>query len=439
MANFCSDLVKHRRVFLIAIVVGMGGTFLFGFQITVIPFASPFIKNFINDTWLERYNAPIDDQTLTVLWSVIVSALSVGGLIGAGLSRYLSSRYGKRNSLVLSNLLVVVAALITGTSKLAHTFEMILLGRFLYGFGAGLGSCIQIQYLGEISPKKIRGLINVTAIVLANLGRLLGQVTGLRELLGTEALWPLLLASTGIAGLVPLVAVPFFPETPPYLFIQKGDLEGSLKAMRWLWGQEDHKAEMEDLRKEKAAMEKIKIMTILELFRDRTVRCQVYLIIMVALAGPLSGIIAIYFYSFEVLHTAGLDQELIPYVTLGIGACDLGANLVCLYAVQHFGRRQLLLWGYGSMMLLLALLTAGLSLQDHAFWLPYCNMALIFLFVVSFAVGPAGGTLLVTVELFTQSSRPAADARRLFAIIQVTEVRATFSHANTQQLAYRTL
>lgn len=49
------------------------------------------------------------------------------------------------------------------------------------------------------------------------------------EFLGTESLWPLLMAFIGIAALIQLVTLPFFPESPPYLLIQKDDEEGCLK------------------------------------------------------------------------------------------------------------------------------------------------------------------------------------------------------------------
>ncbi|KAJ6651512.1 hypothetical protein lerEdw1_020847 [Lerista edwardsae] len=393
-----------------SIILGFGGTFLFGFQVSMINSTSPYLKKFINNTWLERYNTPIDDQSLTLLWSFIVSIFSFGGLIGTCISRTLTDKYGRKNCLIFSSLFTLVAAVIMGTSKMATSFEMILLGRLLYGFNAGLGCCIQGQYLGEISPKHLRGLTNATLGVLANLGKFLGQVMGLHELLGTESLWPILLASSGATGLVVLITVPFFPESPRYLLIQKGDLEGCLISMNQLWGEGNYKAEVDDMLKEQAYMKNAKIMSVLELLKDNSMRCQLYLLIVLGATLTLSGVNAIYFYSFEVFQISGFDQKHIPYVTLGVGSCELSSVLVCLFTIEHFSRRKLLLWGYSLMMLILVLLTATLSLQYHFFWIPYCNVALIFLFIITFGTGPAGVTFPVMVELFTQSSRPAAIA-----------------------------
>lgn len=391
-----------------SLVLSLGGTFLFGFQVAVINFTSPFVKKLINDTFLERYSAPVDEQTLTFLWSFIVSAFSIGGLVGSCFSGYLSTKYGKKKCLIAIGVLMLVAAAMSGASQAAKSFEMILVGRLLYGFAAGFGTCIQGQYVSEISPKHLRGAISVTLPIFVNMGKFLGQLAGQKELLGAESLWPLLLALSGALGLVMVTTVPFFPESPPHLLIQKGDLEGCLKAMRKLWGEGNHKEEVDDMLKEQASMTKVKIVNVLQLLRDTSMRRQVYLVITISFTLSLSGINAIYFYASDVFSTAGFQQELISYVALGLGACELCATLLCLYMIEHFGRRQLMLWGYGLMILVLALLTTTFSLQDRAFWVPYCNTVLIFLFIMIFAMAPAGSTFPLIAELFTQSSRPAA-------------------------------
>lgn len=43
------------------------------------------------------------------------------------------------------------------------------------------------------------------------------------EILGSEDLWPVLLAFSVVPALIQLVSLPFFPETPRYLLIDKGD------------------------------------------------------------------------------------------------------------------------------------------------------------------------------------------------------------------------
>lgn len=55
-------------------------------------------------------------------------------------------------------------------------FNCYLSCRYVQGFSLN----IHPQYVGEISPKKLRGFTNSTVAVFLTLGKLAGQVVGLR-------------------------------------------------------------------------------------------------------------------------------------------------------------------------------------------------------------------------------------------------------------------
>uniref|UniRef100_A0A8C3KBJ1 Major facilitator superfamily (MFS) profile domain-containing protein n=1 Tax=Calidris pygmaea TaxID=425635 RepID=A0A8C3KBJ1_9CHAR len=167
------------------IVLGIGGTHLSGFQMSVINYTSPYIKKFINETWMERYGSVLHQETLTLLWSFIVSVYCVGGMIGCllKLGSYLRAVCCFRKKCVLFNdVVLLVATLHTGFSRRAKSFEMILIGRFLEGIAAGINMNAHVQYAGEISPKKLRGFVNVTTSVFLALGKAVARVLGLRYL-----------------------------------------------------------------------------------------------------------------------------------------------------------------------------------------------------------------------------------------------------------------
>lgn len=50
--------------------------------------------------------------------------------------------------------------------------------------------------------------------------------------MGTEEMWPYLLAVSGIPALLQFGMLLFFPEAPRYLYIDKGDAEGTSKGER---------------------------------------------------------------------------------------------------------------------------------------------------------------------------------------------------------------
>uniref|UniRef100_A0A493T588 Major facilitator superfamily (MFS) profile domain-containing protein n=2 Tax=Anas platyrhynchos TaxID=8839 RepID=A0A493T588_ANAPP len=76
-----------------------------------------------------------------------------------------------------------------------------------------------------------------------------------------------------------------------------------------------------------------------------------------------SAFFQIYFYSFEVFHTAKFEEYLIPYVSLGVGLCECLSSILCSTLIERFGRKVLLWGGYTLMCSVLALLTMTLSLQ----------------------------------------------------------------------------
>ncbi|XP_060539723.1 solute carrier family 2, facilitated glucose transporter member 11-like isoform X7 [Pantherophis guttatus] len=289
--SFFLEFVQYRQLFQMVIVLGMSGTLLIGFQVSVITYPSQDIKSFINETWLQRYGVSLPPDRLAVLWSFIISIYCLGGLLGCLWSGSLAVRYGKKKTLICSNFIIIVGALLIGSSKMARSFEIILMGRFLYGISAGLCLNIHGPYLGEISPKKFRGLATTTAAIFFSLGKALGQILGLRDLLGTEALWPLLLALCGFPALLQLLLLPFFPESPLYFLIQRKDADACRKAMKDLWGERHQQTEIEEALKE-MAIAGSKNLSIWEVVRQPSLRWPLLIAILLVASLQLCGLSA---------------------------------------------------------------------------------------------------------------------------------------------------
>uniref|UniRef100_A0A8C7EDX0 Major facilitator superfamily (MFS) profile domain-containing protein n=1 Tax=Nothoprocta perdicaria TaxID=30464 RepID=A0A8C7EDX0_NOTPE len=332
-----------------------------------------YIQKFINETWLERYGSVLHQETLTLLWSLIVSMYCVGGMIGCLCSGHLTAKYGKRKCLLCNNLLMITGALIMGCSKIARSFEMILIGRFICGL------CVPLhhQYVGEISPRKLRGFANSTASFFWSLGKAVGQIVGQRY--NTFDSPPDL-----FLALIQLVTLPFFPETPPYLLMQREDQE----AIRKLWGEGDHQAEIDDMMKEKATMASTKSLRVLEIIKERSLRWQLYILMTVITTLQLCGINAVEYKSSD----KSTEGRICCLQELGFMTCETSVfSAFQSTLIERFGRKALLLGGYTLMGFVLALLTMTLSLA---------------LFLCS--AFSAGATISIMVEIFSQSFRPSA-------------------------------
>lgn len=144
--------------------------------------------------------------------------------------------------------------------------------------------------------------------------------------LGTGLLagWPILLGVTGVPAALQLLLLPFFPESPRYLLIQKKDevaaqtgkappcrgrrprrlCSGKLGspepapcssplALKRLRGWNDVGPEMEEIRQEDEAERAVGFVSVLKLFRTRSLRWQVISVIVLMGGQQLSGVNAV--------------------------------------------------------------------------------------------------------------------------------------------------
>ncbi|XP_069727551.1 solute carrier family 2, facilitated glucose transporter member 11-like isoform X2 [Phaenicophaeus curvirostris] len=395
-------------LFLAVCAVGIGGTFQYGYNVSIINAPTQHIHRFLNETWASRYHKDLSPDLLTFLWSVIASIFSLGGLCGALVGGSMAIRLGRKGALLMNNVIAILASILMGISFPTGSFELLIAGRFLIGINSGIGLCVQPLYIGEVAPKHLRGSMAMGSSIFLTGGILTGQIIGLRELLGGEAYWPLLLSSSCFPAFAQLVFLPWFPESPRYLLIDRGDELSCARALKRFHGSSEYQREMEDIQRECFALDGEKPRKPWQLFTDRGVRWQLITVIVMTMGQQLSGINAIYFYATYIFKQAGISAEKIPYVTLGTGGCECLTALTCGLLIDYVGRRCLIIGGYLLMTLWSIVLTFSLTYQELYSWVPYVSMAAIFAFILSFGLGPGGITNTLTAELFIQSSRPAA-------------------------------
>ncbi|NXX95620.1 GTR11 protein, partial [Centropus bengalensis] len=400
--------LQSKILILTVCAAGIGGTFQYGYNISIINAPTSYIQTFMNETWLERTGVPLESNVILLLWSFTVSAYPLGGLIGAVVAGPMAITLGRKMSLLLNNVFVIMAAVLSGFSRMARSFEMIMLSRFFTGVNAGVSMNIQPMYLAESAPKKLRGAVALTSASFTALGLVLGQVVGLRELLGGQESWPLLLASNVVPALIQLMALPWFPESPRYLLIDRGDKESCISALQKLRGNGDLSVELEEMLAEQAAVKGQRAKNPWELFQTPALRWQLMSVIVLSSAMQLCGNDSMYFYAAYVFQEAGIPQDKIPYVVIGTGSCELIASVTCNVVIDYAGRRPLLLGGYIFMAGWAIVFMVALSQQTQLSWMPYLSMACVFAYILSFGIGPAGVTGVLPTEVFDQMSRPAA-------------------------------
>ncbi|XP_044031127.1 solute carrier family 2 member 11, like [Siniperca chuatsi] len=406
MPQYLSLLLDCPVVIAAIFVSGIGGTFQYGFSISVMISPSAFIKELVNKTCLQRYNVSLEPWQVSLIWSFTVSIFCIGGLLGSLVAGPLISKFGRKQCLLLNNFVAIIGAVLMLLSQTAMSFEMIMVGRFLYGINSGVSLSAHTMYLVECAPKKLRGMVGVTIATFISLGKFCGQLLGISELLGTQERWSWLLGFNGFTALLQLSTLPFLPESPCFLLLDKGDRQ-ACEALRRLWGNKDYSREVEEMLEEKADLQSIRSYSVMELIQNQTVRWQLLTIIVTFTTLQLCGINAVYFYSFDVFRAAGIQEHQLRYAALGTGLCELSTSVACFMTIENTCKKVLLFRGYIGMSATLILLTITLYLQSQVSWMPYCSMGLIFICIFFFASGPAGVTAPLPGEILTQSFKSA--------------------------------
>ncbi|XP_068449831.1 solute carrier family 2, facilitated glucose transporter member 11 [Clinocottus analis] len=385
-----------------------GGTLQYGYNLAIMNAPTTFIQTFINETFLERWDIQLEDYQVTLVWTIIVSIFSFGGFAGSVIAGPMTIRFGRKKCLLLNNIFLMAGALLAVTSRAAKSFEMIMISRVLVGINAGISMNVQPMYFGESAPKHLRGAISLSSSVFTAFGVVLGQVVGLREILGSEPCWQYLLASNAIPGLVQLLTLPWFPESPRYLLIDRGDKEACMNALRRLRGCEVQSSELDEILQEQAETKGMRACRPWELFADRSVRWQLISVMVLSSTMQLCGNDSIYFYASYIFKEAGVSDDKIQYITIGTGTCEFTACILCNLLVERKGRRFMLMGGYILMAIWAVVFTIALLFEHNISWMPYISMACIFTYILSFGLGPAGVTGILPTEIFNQTARPAA-------------------------------
>ncbi|XP_053712736.1 solute carrier family 2, facilitated glucose transporter member 5-like [Synchiropus splendidus] len=405
-AKISSSLTKSLLA--AALLASFGSSLLYGFNLAVVNSPALYIKSFYNETFMEKYEYFPDEHLITIMYSLTVSIFAIGGMFGALLVGRLVTKYGRKGTLVKSTVLVFIGGAMMGLSRTFRMPLMVIAGRFIVGLHSGIGLSVVPMFLGEIAPKNLRGFLSLIPSIHICLGVFIAQVLGLHELLGQEEHWPLLLSLVVFPAIVQMLLLPWFPESPRYLLIEKGNAHATIEALKWYRNNSNLQVEVEEMQEEQRSLNTIQTISVWRLLRDRCVRWQVLTIIVLNVGMQLSGIDAIWFYTNDIFRGAGIQESQIQYTTVGTGAIEVISGMLGCFTIDRVGRRPLLIGGFLFMGICCAGITVSVLFQAHVAFMHYISVGCVVGIIAGFCIGPAGVPFLITAELFKQSHRPAA-------------------------------
>ncbi|KAK0061229.1 solute carrier family 2 facilitated glucose transporter member 1 [Biomphalaria pfeifferi] len=462
---------KTTLVLILSVTVAcIGNSFLYGYQIGVVNQPADLIQAFYNKTYYERQggnwdnmtryndylqenitddeaiikyfgsnsnvvkNAPTENTTkllspdvfgaktelllepwvVKILWSTTVAAFVLFGMIGAFCSAKVADFFGRKKGMIIITVLMFIAAILGGITIIAASPECLILSRVFVGLHSGLNITLCPLYLAEISPRKIRGAIGTCHQLACTIGILVSQILGLKELLGTEILWPYLFAFNAIPSLICLVFMPFFPESPRFLLIKQKQESAAVEALKKFRGTDNVSDEIEEMRLEASKSVSVKNFSIKELLVAPELRMPVIIACVLQISQQWSGINAVMSYSTLLFGQVNMDPATIPYIVVATGVINVLCTVVAVPLMEKAGRRPLLLYPMIGMLISFILMTIFLNLGENSDladshkYFAYICIILMHTYIIGFALGLGPIPFIVVGEIFRQEPRAAA-------------------------------
>jgi MFS family permease len=379
----------------------------------------------------------------TALWGFAVSSYCVGGLVSSFFGGAIQTKLGRRLTIVINNAGFIVGAILLGCA--VHP-AMFIIGRIFCGLSCGLGSVVIPTYLGEISTRKGRGLMGFFNQFFVVTGILLSSIIGLPT--ANVPLWRLNYAIVAIPSVIQIFMMGTCVESPRYL-ISIGRLEDALISLQKLRGDADVTEEFFDIvvgqvGKKKAIRllkdhsVKTKIphtddegfdnnssldnetsnnfaakeesnnkddleayeedeqrppMSVIEIFKDKTIRKITFIVLIHHMIQQLSGMNAVMYYSTTIFEQA-VDKQNAQYMAIYTTVVNFGMSIVAMFFIDRSGRKFLLCLSEFGTFLFSVLLVVG-----YRYSINNLLVASVFVYVASFAIGIGPVPWMITSEL----------------------------------------
>lgn len=362
---------------LVGLVGGMSGL-LIGYCTAIIAPALEFIAH---------------DFGLGIFFQgVAVSAVLLGGFVGALTAGGFIRRLGERPTLIVTALLFIAGSIGSG---LSDTFVAWLVWRSITGLAVGAATMVGPLYVSETAPMHMRGALVSTVQLTITIGILASYLAG--ALWTASGDWQSMLLVGAVPGVLMLLVVVAVPESPRW-YLLKGRVADAERAHLRLTG---GKGDPLPVQQAAAAIDG----NWRKLFVGRNFMVLVLATGLFVFAN-LSGIDAILYYAPTIFAEVGFGGTYGPILaTVGIGTINVLATILAMAAIDRLGRRPLLIGGLIPMAVSLLVLAAVLLTGRGSDWSNIAAVTCLGLFVLAFGVSLGPLPYVLMSELFPLALR----------------------------------
>ena len=356
------------KVVFIAIVAALGGI-LFGYDTAVISGTTEIVKT--------QFGLSTGGEG----W--YVGCALIGSIAGVLIAGMLSDFLGRKKTMLISALLFSVSAI---GCAVCGNFTQLVIYRIIGGFGIGIVSIVSPVYISEVSPAHVRGTMVSLYQLFITIGFLLPYLMNFLILkqaaldsadpqLGTRMFnneyWRGMLGCEAIPDLLFLLLIFFIPESPRWLEVrgQRQDNSEAWKAMR-----------------------------------EKGILVAVLVGSAIAILGQFMGVNAVLYYGPKIFADAGFEDPL--FSTVLVGVVNMLTTVIALAIIDKVGRKQLVWWGVGGM--IVCLLMIGLYFLPFTHLPNWFMLTFFLLYVFCTAISISAVVFVLLSEMYPNRVRGLA-------------------------------
>lgn len=387
------------RVVFLAVVAAIGGI-LFGYDTAVISGTTEIVKNQFRLT------------TFAEGW--YVGCALIGSIIGVMIAGMMSDYLGRKKTMLVSALLFSISAI---GCAVCSDFDRLVIFRIVGGFGIGIVSIVSPIYISEIAPAQKRGTLVSLYQLAITIGFLMAYLinwlvlkeadvnstsTSLWTRMFNSEYWRGMLGYETIPDLLFLLVIFFIPESPRWLITKRKD-EKAANILSGIFTSSDEVTRQMDQTKASIAGEtSSEWTTLLEpgIFKAVLIGCAI------AILGQFMGVNAVLYYGPKIFSDAGLSGEGSMFSTVLVGVVNMLTTVIALLIIDKVGRKQLVWWGVGGM--IVCLLMIGLFFCLHNSLPTWFLLTFFLLYVFCTAISISAVVFVLLSEMYPNRVRGLA-------------------------------
>ena len=374
----------NRFVYTAVAIAAVGGL-LFGYDTGVISGAILFIKG--------------DFSLSATMEEIVVSAVLMGAVLGAGAGGALTGRFGRRWMIILAGIVFALSAI--GTA-LAPTVGWLIGARVTSGIGIGIASFISPMYIAELVPAKVRGSLVAVNMLAITTGIVIAYLVDYA--FSASHGWRYMFGLAVLPAIVLVIGMGWLPDSPRWL-ISKSKIDKARQILQRARTTSDVGQEIKDIQQ---SMVQQGEGGMAGLFQP-SLRMPMIVGLGLATFQQITGINTVIYYAPTIFKFAGISAAG-PAILAGAGltAVMWCFHVLAIFLLDRIGRRPLLLTGVAGQIVGLGVLGAAFQFPQLASFKSEVAIGGLVIYVACFAFGLGPIFWLLISEIYPLKNRGVA-------------------------------